>query len=294
MLPHMDRPADRKAGYKVFILLTGTIESLRQQTQERVEEGFIGIDMSADSTGGRRVGVGKDNKHIMAMSMTSRLSDFTGKSDKIAVSLQNKEAIVFVIKKQKDVLQKLTNWLVTLNADPVTQKIDAPMLLIDDEADNASVNTSKEKEDPTTINRLIRELVSVFSKSNYVGFTATPFANVFIDPETTEDMANHDLFPEDFIVSLPTPSNYIGASKIFPEDAPYHSQLIYIRDCGSTIEDGKPFYFKHKKEWDDDLPESLTDAIYAFYLANAIRDLRGDIKTHRSTLNQQITMPKIS
>lgn len=272
------------AGYKVFILLTGTIESLRQQTQERVEEGFIGIDMSADSTGGRRVGVGKDNKPITAMSMTSRLSDFTGKSDKIAVSLQNKEAIVFVIKKQKDVLQKLTNWLVTLNADPFTQKIDAPMLLIDDEADNASVNTSKEKEDPTTINRLIRELVSVFSKSNYVGFTATPFANVFIDPETTEDMANHDLFPEDFIVSLPTPSNYIGANKIFPEDAQYHSQLIYIRDCGSTIEDGKPFYFKHKKDWDDDLPESLTDAIYAFYLANAIRDLRGDIRTHRSML----------
>lgn len=272
------------AGYKVFILLTGTIESLRQQTQERVEEGFIGIDMSADSTGGRRVGVGKDNKPIMAMSMTSRLSDFTGKSDKIAVSLQNKEAIVFVIKKQKDVLQKLTNWLVTLNADPVTHKIDAPMLLIDDEADNASVNTSKVKEDPTTINRLIRELVDVFSKSNYVGFTATPFANVFIDPEKTEDMANHELFPEDFIVSLPTPSNYIGASKIFPEDAQYHSQLIYIRDCGSTIEDGKPFYFKHKKDWDDDLPESLTDSIYAFYLANAIRDLRGDIRTHRSML----------
>ncbi len=272
------------AGYKVFILLTGTIESLRQQTQERVEEGFIGIDMSADSTGGLRVGVGKDNKPIMAMSMTSRLSDFTGKSDMIAVSLQNKDAIVFVIKKQKDVLQKLTNWLVTLNADPITKKTDAPMLLIDDEADNASVNTSKTKEDPTTINRLIRRLVSVFSKSNYVGFTATPFANVFIDPETTEEMENSDLFPEDFIVSLPTPSNYIGASKIFPKDAPYHSQLLYITDCGSVIEDGKPFYFKHKKDWDDDLPESLTDAVYAFYLANAIRDLRDDIKTHRSML----------
>ncbi|MBE6813383.1 MAG: hypothetical protein E7523_10960 [Ruminococcaceae bacterium] len=52
------------AGYKVFILLTGTIESLRKQTQERVEEGFIGIDMSANKTGGKRVGVGLDNKPI--------------------------------------------------------------------------------------------------------------------------------------------------------------------------------------------------------------------------------------
>lgn len=272
------------AGYKVFILLTGTIESLRQQTQERVEEGFIGIDMSADKAGENRVGVGKDNKPIMAMSMTSRLSDFTGKSDKIAVSLQNNDAIVFVIKKQKDVLQKLTKWLVTLNADQVTHKIDAPMLLIDDEADNASVNTGKTREDPTTINKLIRKLVAVFSKSNYIGFTATPFANVFIDPETTEEMEEHDLFPEDFIVSLPTPSDYIGPNKIFPKDSPYHSQLIYIKDCGNDVEEGFPFYFKHKKEWDDILPGSLTDAVYSFYIANAVRDLRGDIMTHRSML----------
>ena len=79
-------------------------------------------------------------------------------------------------------MQNLTKWLVTLNADPVTKKIDMPMLMIDDEADNASINTSKDKEDPTKINRLIRELASVFTKANYVGFTATPFANVFIDP----------------------------------------------------------------------------------------------------------------
>ncbi len=274
------------AGYKVFILLAGTIESLRQQTQERVEEGFIGIDISADVSGGKRVGVGNDGKPIMAMSLTSRLpkGDFTGKSDKIAVSLQNKDAVVFVIKKNTTVLKKLTDWLVTLNADPVTHKIDAPMLLIDDEADNASINTGTEKEDPTKINKLIRQLVSVFRKSNYVGFTATPFANVFIDPETTEEMETHDLFPEDFIVALPTPSDYIGANRIFPEGSQYHSQLIYIKDAGRDENDGKPFYFKHKKDWDDILPESLTDSIYAFYIANTIRDLRGHSKAHRSML----------
>lgn len=272
------------AGYKVFILLTGTIESLRKQTQERVEEGFIGIDMSANTTGGKRVGVGLDNQPIRAMALTSRKGDFAGDSNKIAVALSDKNAVVFVIKKQKDVLTKLKDWLVSLNADPSTGKIDMPMLLIDDEADNASINTSKSKEDPTTINKLIRELASVFTKSNYVGFTATPFANVFIDPETTEKMETQDLFPENFIVSLPTPSNYIGPNRIFAEDGEFRSQLVYITDAGREEEDGYSFYFKHKKEWEGELPGSLTDSIYTFYLANAIRDLRGDSNEHRSML----------
>lgn len=272
------------AGFKVFILLTGTIESLRKQTQERVEEGFIGIDMSDPATGGRRVGVGMDNQDIFATALTSRNNDFTGNSDKIAVALRNFNAVVFVIKKQKDVLNKLTKWLQNLNADKLTGKIDQPMLMIDDEADNASINTSKDKEDPTTINRLIRNLANLFTRSNYIGFTATPFANVFIDPETTEEMENQDLFPEDFIVSLPTPSNYIGPEKIFAENGEYHSQLIYITDAGVEESDGYSFYFKHKKEWQEDLPDSLTDAIYSFYIVNAIRDLRGDTRTHRSML----------
>ncbi len=273
------------AGYKVFILLTGTIEPLRKQTQERVEEGFIGIDMSANTTGGKRVGVGLDNKPIHAMALTSRASDFRGNSDKIAVSLgADKDAVVFVIKKNTTTLTKLTKWLIDLNADPLTHRIDMPMLMIDDEADNASINTSSDKEDPTKINKLIRRLADVFTKSNYVGFTATPFANVFIDPETTEKMETHDLFPEDFIVALPTPSNYIGPTRIFPKDAEFHSQLVYITDAGREEEDGYSFYFKHKKDWKGKLPESMTDAIYAFYLANAIRDLRGDQREHRSML----------
>ena len=272
------------AGFKVFILLTGTIESLRKQTQERVEEGFIGIDMSDPAPGGKRVGVGLDNKGIYAMALTSRNNDFTGNSDKIAVALSDKNAVVFVIKKQKDVLNKLTKWLQNLNADKLTGKIDLPMLMIDDEADNASINTSKSKEDPTTINRLIRNLANLFTRANYIGFTATPFANVFIDPETTEEMENQDLFPEDFIVSLPTPSNYIGAEKIFAEKGEYHSQLVYIKDAGVEESDGLSFYFKHKKDWEGELPGSLTDAIYSFYIVNAIRDLRGDKKAHRSML----------
>lgn len=98
------------AGYKVFILLTGVIESLRKQTQERVEEGFIGIDLSSDATGGKRVGVGLDNKEIKAMALTSRKTDFTGNNDKNVISLLNSNnAVVFVIKKNTTSLTKLKN-----------------------------------------------------------------------------------------------------------------------------------------------------------------------------------------
>ncbi len=271
------------AGYKVFILLTGTIESLRKQTQERVEEGFIGINLAADKGANNRVGVGLDYKTILATSLTSRHNDFTGNADKTALKLGG-DPVVLVIKKNTTVLRKLKNWLISLNTNKQSPRIELPMLLIDDEADNASINTNADKEDPTIINKLIRELCNVFSKANYVGFTATPFANVFIDPETTEKMATQDLFPEDFIVALPTPSNYIGASKIFSTEGQFRSQLIYIKDAGREKLDGWPFYFKHTKTWRGELPESLTTAIYAFYIANAIRDLRGDNETHRSML----------
>lgn len=271
------------AGYKVFILLTGTIESLRRQTQERVEDGFIGIDMS--SKGDVRVGVGLDGKPLFAKALTSRQRDFVDGVTTIADSLaNNNQAVVFVIKKNPTTLRNLTKWLIRLNVDPITKKINEPMLMIDDEADNASINTSKNKEDPTTINKLIRELANVFTKSNYVGFTATPFANVFIDPETTEKMETQDLFPEDFIVALPTPNNYVGPTKIYPKGAPFHNQLIYINDAGCEEADKKSFYFKHKRNWRGALPESLTDSIYAFYIANTLRDLRGDWNEHRSML----------
>lgn len=269
------------AGYKVFIILTGTIESLRQQTQERVDEGFVGIDMSVK--GGQRVGVGLDNKQIMASSLTSRKTDFRADSNQIAMTLANHSAVVFVIKKNTSVLTKLRDWLKELNTDPLTGKINVPMLLIDDEADNASVNTRKDG-DPTRINGLIRELVNVFSISNYVGFTATPYANVFIDPINVHEMFQHDLFPEDFIVALPTPSDYIGAHEIFDKNGRYHSQLTYITDAGVTADDNYPFYYLHKRDWNSELPESVTDAIFTFYLANAIRDLKGDKNKHRSML----------
>lgn len=88
------------------------------------------------------------------------------------------------------------------------------MLMIDDEADNASINTNKQDEDPTKINNYIRKILKLFARNTYVGFTATPFANVFIGYNTQDEMLADDLFPRHFIYSLESPSNYCGAKNI--------------------------------------------------------------------------------
>ena len=90
--------------------------------------------------------------------------------------------------------------------------------MIDDEADNASVNTSKDDDDPTIINQTIRNILDLFSKSSYVGFTATPFANIFINPKIDDEDEIDDLFPRDFIYLLEQPSNYVGPSDMYRED----------------------------------------------------------------------------
>jgi len=153
--------------------------------------------------------------------------------------------------------------------------------MIDDEADNASINTSKEEDDPTKTNEIIRKLAHVFTQTTYVGFTATPYANVFINPDTTEEMLNDDLFPKNFIYVLQAPSNYIGATKIFGKDAKHADSLVWIQDIEEPvdIEDydtENNFYYKHKKEWSGVLPKSLKTSVYCFFLANVVRDLRGD------------------
>lgn len=279
------------AGYKIVILLTGVTETLRSQTQKRIESGIIGISITGlkDKKNGKvikRVGVGKDNGPIKVTALTSIEYDFVGSKDQITTSLANHQLVMFIVKKNTKVLDKLHNWLYEMNADQFDKKIHYPMLLIDDEADNASINTNKEEEDPTKTNEIIRKLCHLFTQTTYVGFTATPYANVFINPDTKEEMLNDDLFPKNFIYVLQAPSNYIGASHIFGQDAKYRDALIWIRDIEESQEyDYKEsFHYKHKKEWEGKIPESLKTAVYCFFLANVVRDVRGDSKEPRTMM----------
>lgn len=186
--------------------------------------------------------------------------------------------MIFVIKKNVSVLKKLYASLKNINTSSAVSQITVPMIMIDDEADNASINTNKKDEDPTKINNYIRKILTLFARNTYVGFTATPFANVFISYDTQDEMLADDLFPRHFIYSLESPSNYCGAQKYFFES---NSNVRFINDY-----DDKVFPLRHKKEWDGDkLFPSFYHSINVFLLANAIRDIREVEKnTHRSML----------
>jgi hypothetical protein len=267
------------AGYRVIVLLTGVIEELRRQTQERLDHGFVGRDsrdVFGDSRNARPIGAGIYRSRS-ANVLTSVNFDFLTNNAKIlgGIPLANiNEPLLFVMKKNKSPLENLSKWLQDQLDLTGSEKHQLPLLVIDDEADNASVNVRKEGQEPATINRLIREVIGKFGRSSYVAYTATPFANVFIDPDNETD-----LFPSNFIYSLNTPSHYIGAASIFLEDGRYHEQLRNIDDA----EDILPYV--HKKELPvPDLPESLRDAARVFLLTCVIRDIRGEELRHRSML----------
>jgi hypothetical protein len=267
------------AGYRVIVLLTGMIEDLRRQTQERLDFGFVGRDsrdVFGDSRSAQAIGAGIYRKRS-ANVLTSVDFDFLTNNAKIlgGIPLANiSEPLLFVMKKNKAPLENLTAWLdtqVKLTGNAAHQ---LPLLIVDDEADNASVNVRKEGQEPATINRLIRGIIGKFAHSSYVAYTATPFANVFINPDNETD-----LFPSNFIYSLNTPSHYIGAASIFLEDGKYHDQLRDIDDAEVS------FPYVHKKEHPvSELPESLKDAVRVFLLSCAIRDIRGEELRHRSML----------
>lgn len=269
------------AGYKIIILLTGIMEKLRSQTQERIDLGFTGLDSDAyinhNNADQYKVGVGKIVPSITAWSITTKSKDFSrSTASSIITSIEAITVpVIFVLKKNSSVLKNLSNWFKLISKG----KIDFPMLLIDDEADNASINTNNPDNNPTAINKAIRELLDKFTKSNYVGFTATPYANIFIDPDTDDEMLKEDLFPKDFIYCLASPSNYIGPESVFGLEGDNRQMLCYNDDCEEYVP------MKHKKDYyPGPIPASLETALNSFFIINAIRDLRGDKTKHRTMM----------
>ena len=296
------------AGYKVIIVLTGILETLRKQTQERLDTEFVGRESCRSKkekeNGRRELGVGtirntgSDAEHVaFPVQFTSVLNDFgtaAKRSNNVALN-STTQPVLFVIKKNSKILENLAKWLEEEIKSTKATKIYQPLLLIDDEADNASVNTNKVDDSPTAVNKGIRSLLAQFHHASYVAFTATPFANVFIDPEAYDGDLK-ELFPSNFITCTSIPSNYFGVRQMlsFDSDADDDNgidveearennphMLIRIRDGESA------FPLKHKKDQAKLLTmnDSLRCAVRQYLLINAIRDLREDTKeTHRTMM----------
>lgn len=264
-------------GYKLIIVLAGLTDSLRMQTQERIDEGLIGaVSTTIGSSNIKYVGVGTLKEERYAVTLTNLEKDFKRES---MAALNNTTAdynkpVVLVVKKNKSTLENVREWLKP-GVDGVTDHI----LIIDDEADNASVNTKKADENPSAINRLIRDLYNNFTKASYVGYTATPFANIFINPD--DDESYRDLFPTDFITLLKTPTSYFGAEKVFGVNN--DGETRYLRE----LDENEPLFLPVNHKKDDEyygLPDSLKEAIQTFFINSVIRTKRGKAYAHRSMM----------
>lgn len=290
------------AGYRLVIVLTGTTDLLRAQTQRRLDMELIGVENilggidSGDHEALDEVDYQDDPDWLENRFLSHgvypqdidrpaihRLTTYAGdyKSLKQGIEALNfakhdrkrplfdpanlymSDAKVAIVKKNALVLTKLVRDL-----NKITAKLgEIPVLIVDDESDQASVNTSnpakwaQDQKERTAINRLISELLGLLPRAQYVGYTATPFANVFIDPSDVED-----IFPKDFLISLRRPHGYMGA-------ADFHDLDTELDDSGRALSRQKAHtrFVDHESGEDD---ERLLEAIDAFVLSGAVKIYR--------------------
>lgn len=271
------------AGYKVIILLGGHLNDLRRQTQERVDFGVIGrvsrhlIDTRPG--GAQTIGVGKfrdPSRNVQPYTTTA--GDFSSTfANSFGVTLTGlSDPAIFTVKKNTTVLKNLFEWIKDSHLlDPENGKLlDLPLLLVDDEADYASVNTKAHLDEVTRTNEYIRKILSLFSRTTYVGYTATPFANIFIDPETEDEAINDDLFPRDFMAKIPIPENYVGQEYFFGENP---KGTVVINDSQNLMN-------LRSQDSIEYIPESLQEAVRVFLLNVCIRALRGNPHEHNTMM----------
>lgn len=297
------------AGYKLIVVLAGVHNSLRSQTQERLNEEFLGYDMDVVQkiTGQeRKIGVRRMfTSHRVVNTLTSSAENGDFKS---AVARQagiipstTGDPIILIIKKHVGILDNLIEWATGLGVpDTCGRKIvqDIPFLLIDDECDYASVNTKKPERDefgniiqqwePAKTNMLIRTLLSSFSKSIYVGYTATPYANIFIHKDDPHPTYGADLFPKHFLISLPQPDNYMGPELVFGlrGDPDTVVQSVEPLPLVREVTDSDTYIpGTHKSDYYiTALPESLKKALKHFILVCSARRIRSTGVPHNTML----------
>lgn len=299
------------SGYKLIIILAGQHKSLRSQTQARLDMDFLGFDTRMNRAFNQenlKIGVGKliGQKLLPVNSLTSSddNGDFTRKIASQGAVMIGSDPVLLVVKKNKAVLKNLLNWATSihgiLNEKGVKIVSEVPLLLIDDEADNASINTNEtpvdengkvlDDCDATAINGLIRQLLNSFEKTAYVGYTATPFGNIFIMPTVESDRYGDDLFPRNFIINLPAPSNHIGPAKVFGLDTYEQAGIKEEEEEGipvvRVINDFEDFIPTNHKKYHEpvEIPESLKKAIKCFVISCAARAARKQEKEHNSML----------
>ncbi|YCI76071.1 Z1 domain-containing protein [Bacillus sp. R1-10] len=268
-------------GYKLIIVLAGIHNDLRAQTQLRLNHEVIGrIDDEGNPIGVSQI-YPNDQTHIISSWTTvdkDISADFSGMSNLNSPTLM-------AVKKNKTVLESLRDQLIHHKK---LYNLDIPVLIVDDEADQASVDTSNpdKNEDPKTINSLIRQILEIFDRKAYAGYTATPFANLLINKDGETQSEGYDLYPKDFLVGLPKPKGYCGPEEFFNiEENPDDPRPSLIRTLEQEdIEVFTPIKKKSDADKFEEVPPQMREAILSFMLSITIRNLRGQREQHNSML----------
>ena len=280
------------AGYHTIIVIGGHLKELREQSQERVDEGVIGRNSrnfgiergNVINVNHEPFGVAKSDSGLTGRPHggTTVHSDFSAAQARaLNLNFASTEPVIFVVKKNYKLLNNLRGWIGDF---PDKKVLDRPMLLIDDEADYASINTKKAGEKAAATNVAIKQLLKTFTRKTYIGYTATPFANVFIPQYFgCKDKFDDDLFPRDFMATIPIPDDYCGQDYFFPENSDDEKKSPVRKIAEKEYE--KWLKLKHKKDAViTGIPDSLRDAILCFLLVIAIRYRGGNETAHNTML----------
>jgi hypothetical protein len=262
------------AGYRLMIVLSGIDNGLRRQTNNRLKRELVGYPDNRPTA----VRLPPMGRQWHEFTRDDLHGDFDpGFANHAA--LQGSQPVLLVVKKNGAVLRRLLRWL---DEAPAEVRRTLPFLLIDDEADQASVDTrgtyqaeddppDPDYEPPSVINGLIRDLLRRFERRAYVAYTGTPFANILIPHDTTDQRVGNDLYPKDFIVDLPKPPGYSGAEEFFGRMDAVMGENVDGLDVIREVTDADIVSLEHGQ-----IPTSLVTALLDFVLAGSARAQRGE------------------
>ena len=263
------------AGYNTVIVLAGLTNKLRYQTQIRMFNDLVKRNLL----------------DWQVLTPNEEFRDFRAPPQGGFLAHTDKAQIA-VIKKNVSPLGQLKIAINSTNPQALRR---LRILVIDDECDQATVNAGRGEFDVTAINGEIRKILELLPAVSYVGYTATPFANVLIDPYRTDvkdGAVLDDLYPRDFISALPTSPNYFGTEKLFgrtPDDpesiSPDEEGLDMIRVVPAADEKMmQPPIGSAKTSFAPEVSKSLQAAILYFLACCAVRRARGDGDQHMTML----------
>ena len=255
------------AGYRLFIVLSGVHNSLRRQTQVRLEQQIV------------------DLNPINWVGLTTEYADFGNPVMALPLVAGSELKLLAVVKKNVSRLTNLVNWLQTAQKHGALNN--CPILIIDDEADQASVNTANTTKsgselDSSAIHAKLKQLLD-FPKVSYLGYTATPFANVLANPKDPDG-----IYPRDFIYSLPKPKDYFGAEELFgthvvedeeSADSIGHDMIRFVPEL-----EAKGYVVTTRKSPKAKVSPALGEALRWFIMATAARRVRAGQDDHSSML----------